>query len=63
MKLMNEMRYDAVTIGNHEFDFGLDNMARIFREATFPIVCANYHSKVRCWKDWYARMSYWNVRA
>lgn len=43
VKLMNEMRYDAATIGNHEFDFGLDNMARIFREATFPIVCANYH--------------------
>ena len=43
VKLMNEMRYDAATIGNHELDFGLDNMARIFREATFPIVCANYH--------------------
>ena len=43
MKLMNEMRYAAATIGNHEFDFGLENMARIFREPTFPIVCANYH--------------------
>lgn len=41
--LMNEMKYDAVTIGNHEFDFGLENMARIFKEADFPIVCANYH--------------------
>lgn len=40
--LMNLMHYDAATIGNHEFDFGLDNMARIFRQATFPIVCANY---------------------
>lgn len=40
--LMNEMHYDAAVIGNHEFDFGLDNMARIFREAKFPIVCANY---------------------
>ena len=26
--LMNMMKYDAVTIGNHEFDYGLDNMAR-----------------------------------
>ena len=33
---------DAATIGNHEFDFGLDNMARIFRLAEFPIVCTNY---------------------
>ncbi len=40
--LMNQMRYDAVVIGNHEFDFGLDNMARIFRMAKFPILCANY---------------------
>ena len=40
--LMNLMGYDAATIGNHEFDFGLDNMARIFRLANFPIVCSNY---------------------
>ena len=40
--LMNRMGYDAVTIGNHEFDFGLENMARLFRMATFPVVCTNY---------------------
>lgn len=42
VELMNRMGYDAVTIGNHEFDFGLDNMARIFRAAKFPVVCSNY---------------------
>ena len=40
--LMNLMGYDAATIGNHEFDFGLENMARIFRQAKFLIVCCNY---------------------
>ncbi|MCR5819467.1 MAG: bifunctional metallophosphatase/5'-nucleotidase [Bacteroidaceae bacterium] len=40
--LMNQMNYDAATIGNHEFDFGVENMARIFRMAKFPIVCCNY---------------------
>ena len=40
--LMNEMKYDAATIGNHEFDFGIDNMARLFKLAKFPIVCSNY---------------------
>lgn len=40
--LMNEMKYDAATIGNHEFDFGIDNMVRIFKQAKFPIVCSNY---------------------
>lgn len=42
VRLMNQMGYDAATIGNHEFDFGLDNMARLFRMAQFPIVCSNY---------------------
>ena len=40
--LMNMMGYDCATIGNHEFDFGLDNMAKLFRMANFPIVCSNY---------------------
>ena len=40
--LMNAMGYDACAIGNHEFDFGLENMARIFSEAGFPVLCANY---------------------
>lgn len=46
--LMNMMRYDAATIGNHEFDFGLENMARLFRMAKFPIVCANYDFTGTC---------------
>ena len=40
--LMNQMHYDAATIGNHEFDFGLDNMIRLFKKANFPVVCSNY---------------------
>lgn len=46
--LMNMMHYDAATIGNHEFDFGLENMARLFRMAEFPIVCANYDFTGTC---------------
>ena len=42
IELMNAMGYDACTIGNHELDFGLENMARIFAMAEFPVVCANY---------------------
>ena len=40
--LMNQMGYECTTIGNHEFDFGMDNMARIFKMANFPVVCSNY---------------------
>lgn len=39
---MNRMGYDAGTLGNHEFDNGLDTLAMIIRRAQFPIVCANY---------------------
>ena len=42
VSLMNRMKYDACTIGNHEFDFGLDNMARLFASMDFPVVCCNY---------------------
>ena len=45
VQMMNAMKYDAATIGNHEFDFGLDNMARLFKMANFPIVCSNYDVK------------------
>lgn len=39
---LNYMGYDAVTLGNHEFDNGLDTLAFILKKAKFPIVCANY---------------------
>ena len=40
--LMNQMGIDASTIGNHEFDFGIETMANVFRQANFPILCSNY---------------------
>ena len=39
---MNRMRYDAITLGNHEFDNGLDTLAEVLKGAQFPVVCANY---------------------
>lgn len=39
---MNRMGYDAATLGNHEFDNGLDTLAAVLKTANFPIVCANY---------------------
>ena len=43
--LMNEMGYDACTLGNHEFDYGLQNLARLIKMAKFPFVCCNYDFK------------------
>lgn len=42
VKLMNEMGYDATTIGNHEFDLGMENLAGQLKKATFQVVNANY---------------------
>ncbi|MGN0233823.1 MAG: bifunctional metallophosphatase/5'-nucleotidase [Bacteroidaceae bacterium] len=42
VKLMNSMKYDACTIGNHEFDYGLENLSRLISMADFPFVCCNY---------------------
>ena len=39
---MNAMGYDATTLGNHEFDNGMDNLAKLIKMANFPFVCCNY---------------------
>ena len=38
---MNHLRYDAVTLGNHEFSHGLGALRRSLRDARFPIVASN----------------------
>jgi 5'-nucleotidase len=42
IRMMNEMKYDAGTIGNHDFDGGLDNLALRMTQAQFPFLIANY---------------------
>lgn len=39
---MNRMGYDAVVIGNHEFDYGVDTLAAVLQNAQFDVICANY---------------------
>jgi 5'-nucleotidase len=38
----NLMGYTVVTLGNHEFDYGMDVLEELVRKAKFPIVCSNY---------------------
>ncbi|MCH2021051.1 MAG: metallophosphatase [Saprospiraceae bacterium] len=43
MKLMTKMGYDAATIGNHDFDGGIDGLHKQFSEhADFPLINCNY---------------------
>ena len=39
---MNRMKYDAGTLGNHEFDNGIDTLAVVLKNAQFPMVSSNY---------------------
>ena len=41
IKLMNMMRFDAMVVGNHEFDFGQDILKKSIAEAGFPFLGAN----------------------
>lgn len=44
IKAMSEMQYDATTIGNHEFDAGLENLAnQLTKHAKFPMLVCNYN--------------------
>ena len=51
IEIMNYLAPDVVTLGNHEFDYGLPHMLFLERVANFPIVNANlyirkYHKRM-----------------
>ena len=41
IRAMNQMNYDAGTLGNHEFNYGLEFLAKSLAGAKYPAVCAN----------------------
>lgn len=45
VEAFSRLRYDAVAVGNHEFDLGVENAARLVRAATFPWLSANITEK------------------
>ncbi|MFM7016048.1 MAG: bifunctional metallophosphatase/5'-nucleotidase [Bacteroidota bacterium] len=45
IKLMSAMKYDASTMGNHDFDAGLEGFAKQLPHASFPFLCSNYDFK------------------
>lgn len=42
VELMNEVGYDVATIGNHEFDYGMDQFKKNVELAKFQYVCCNF---------------------
>ncbi|MDZ7719779.1 MAG: metallophosphatase [Balneolaceae bacterium] len=41
-EMMSKIGYDAMALGNHEFDLGLEGLAEAAAYADFPFLCANY---------------------
>ena len=41
VEFMNAAGYDIATLGNHDFDWGSDNMEQNMANAQFAVVCAN----------------------
>lgn len=42
IEAMNLMKYDAVTLGNHEFDYGLDVLKDVVKQSKVPFITTNY---------------------
>ena len=40
-KILNEINYDAMAVGNHEFDFGLDEAKKYKQILKFPLLSSN----------------------
>jgi 5'-nucleotidase len=51
IKLMSEMGYTAATVGNHEFDNGLEGILRNLPHANFPFISSNYDFSDTILKD------------
>lgn len=42
LKAMSDMKYDAGTMGNHDFDNGINGFLKVYDHAKFPFICSNY---------------------
>lgn len=42
---LNLMGYDAIAVGNHDFDFGIEHLKSLRKEARFPFLCTNIRPK------------------
>lgn len=51
VEALNRMKYDAVTLGNHEFDNGIDTLNVVLQKAAFPLVSSNYNVENTPLKD------------
>jgi 2',3'-cyclic-nucleotide 2'-phosphodiesterase (5'-nucleotidase family) len=41
VELMNDIGYDLATFGNHEFDYGMDQLSKLLKEMDFEMIASN----------------------
>lgn len=58
IEAMNKMKYDAVCIGEHEFDGGTENLTEQISKANFAVLCSNYQFIN---KELQSRIKAWNI--
>lgn len=45
MQLLNLLKVDAMTVGNHDFNYGSDRLLELTKMANFPVIAANVEKK------------------
>ena len=45
IQIMNDLMYDVATVGNHEFDYGMDQFYKNVEAANYKYVCCNFTDK------------------
>ncbi len=45
IEILNIQKPDLLELGNHEFDYGVDNLKKDLEVADFPVICANLIDK------------------
>ncbi len=45
LEVMNTLRYDAIEVGNHEFDQGQENLRALAAKSASPFLCANLYEE------------------
>ncbi|MDA8558362.1 metallophosphatase [Flavobacteriaceae bacterium] len=61
LKLMSKMGYDASTLGNHEFDNGIEKLAKSLKHANFSFLNSNYTFKNTALENKISKYKIFNV--
>ena len=61
LKLMSKMGYNASTLGNHEFDNGIEDLSNSLKHANFSIINSNYNLKNTPLEDKIIKYEIYNI--